>query len=44
MWIFPEGTRNKSEDPADLMEFREGSLKIAEKRLPGYPRSDHRYR
>ena len=31
MWIFPEGTRNKSEDPADLMEFREGSLKIAEK-------------
>ena len=30
-WIFPEGTRNKSEDPADLMEFREGSLKIAEK-------------
>ena len=29
MWIFPEGT--KSEDPADLMEFREGSLKIAEK-------------
>ena len=29
--IFPEGTRNKSEDPADLMEFREGSLKIAEK-------------
>ena len=31
MWIFPEGTRNKSEDPADLMEFHEGSLKIAEK-------------
>lgn len=29
--IFPEGTRNKSEDPADLMEFHEGSLKIAEK-------------
>ena len=31
LWIFPEGTRNKSEDPADLMEFHEGSLKIAEK-------------
>ena len=31
MCIFPEGTRNKSEDPADLMEFHEGSLKIAEK-------------
>ena len=31
MWIFPEGTRNNSEDPADLMEFHEGSLKIAEK-------------
>ena len=31
MWIFPEGTRNKSEDPADLMEFHEGSLKIAVK-------------
>ena len=31
MWIFPEGTRNESKDPADLMEFHEGSLKIAEK-------------
>ena len=28
MWIFPEGTRNESED---MMQFREGSLKIAEK-------------
>ena len=31
VWIFPEGTRNESKDPADLMEFHEGSLKIAEK-------------
>ena len=31
MWIFPEGTRNESKDLADLMEFHEGSLKIAEK-------------
>lgn len=29
--IFPEGTRNRSEDEADLMPFREGSLKMAEK-------------
>lgn len=31
MWIFPEGTRNKAEDELDLMLFKEGSLKIAEK-------------
>jgi 1-acyl-sn-glycerol-3-phosphate acyltransferase len=31
VWIFPEGTRNESKDPLDLMQFREGSLKIAEK-------------
>lgn len=28
VWIFPEGTRNKGEE---LMEFKEGSMKIAEK-------------
>lgn len=31
VWIFPEGTRNKQEDPMDLLPFKEGSLKIAEK-------------
>ena len=31
MWIFPEGTRNKAEEELDLMPFKEGSLKIAEK-------------
>ncbi|MBP3925953.1 MAG: 1-acyl-sn-glycerol-3-phosphate acyltransferase [Clostridium sp.] len=31
MWIFPEGTRNESEDILELMPFKEGSLKIAEK-------------
>lgn len=31
VWIFPEGTRNESGDPLELMQFREGSLKIAEK-------------
>ena len=31
IWIFPEGTRNTEEDPALLMEFKEGSMKIAEK-------------
>ena len=29
--IYPEGTRNESEDPKDLMPFHEGSLKIAQK-------------
>ena len=31
MWIFPEGTRCKAEDPTELLNFKEGSLKIAEK-------------
>jgi 1-acyl-sn-glycerol-3-phosphate acyltransferase len=31
VWIFPEGTRNKNENPLDLLSFKEGSLKIAEK-------------
>ena len=31
IWIFPEGTRNDAEDYLDLMPFKEGSLKIAEK-------------
>lgn len=31
MWIFPEGTRCKAEDPTELLTFKEGSLKIAEK-------------
>ena len=29
--IFPEGTRNRNENEADLLPFKEGSLKIAEK-------------
>lgn len=31
IWIFPEGTRNKNSNAADLLPFKEGSLKIAEK-------------
>lgn len=31
VWIFPEGTRNRNKDPKDLLPFKEGSLKIAEK-------------
>jgi 1-acyl-sn-glycerol-3-phosphate acyltransferase len=31
VWIFPEGTRNREESPLDLIPFKEGSLKIAEK-------------
>lgn len=31
IWIFPEGTRSTSDDPAGLLPFKEGSLKIAEK-------------
>ncbi len=31
LWIFPEGTRNENEDPMELLPFKEGSLKIAEK-------------
>ncbi len=31
VWIFPEGTRNGQENPVDLLPFKEGSIKIAEK-------------
>lgn len=31
IWIFPEGTRNEHEDILELLPFKEGSLKIAEK-------------
>lgn len=31
MWIFPEGTRCKSDDSNELLEFKAGSFKIAEK-------------
>lgn len=31
MCIFPEGTRNKSEDPTNLLPFKSGSFKMAEK-------------
>lgn len=31
IWIFPEGTRNRNEDILDMLPFKEGSLKIAEK-------------
>ena len=31
MWIFPEGTRCKSKDQNELLEFKSGSFKIAEK-------------
>ena len=31
VWIFPEGTRNRNSDPKELLPFKEGSLKIAEK-------------
>lgn len=31
VWIFPEGTRNENEDIMDMLPFKEGSLKIAEK-------------
>ncbi|ADL03085.1 lysophospholipid acyltransferase family protein [Lacrimispora saccharolytica] len=31
VWIFPEGTRNREENPLDLLPFKEGSIKIAEK-------------
>ena len=31
VWIFPEGTRNRNDDPKELLPFKEGSLKIAEK-------------
>lgn len=31
IWIFPEGTRNRADDLLELLPFKEGSLKIAEK-------------
>jgi len=31
VWICPEGTRNKNNDNENLLEFKEGSLKMAEK-------------
>lgn len=31
VWIFPEGTRNESPDVLNMLPFKEGSLKIAEK-------------
>ena len=31
VWIFPEGTRNTNGDVTELLPFKEGSLKIAEK-------------
>lgn len=31
IWIFPEGTRNRSEDILEMLPFKEGSIKIAEK-------------
>ena len=31
IWIFPEGTRNPNEDITELLPFKDGSLKIAEK-------------
>lgn len=31
IWIFPEGTRNRGKDVLEMLPFKEGSLKIAEK-------------
>lgn len=31
IWIYPEGTRSKGADPTELLPFKEGSFKIAEK-------------
>lgn len=31
IWIYPEGTRSVGEDEAELLPFKEGSFKIAEK-------------
>ena len=39
--IYPEGTRNRSENGYELLEFKEGSLKIAEKaRCPVIPMAE----
>ncbi len=43
MCIFPEGTRNKNQDECELMPFKEGSLKLAEKSgAPIVPVAIHR--
>ena len=43
MCIFPEGTRNKTDDL--MLPFKEGSFKIAEKEwLSDYPDGDHELR
>lgn len=31
VWVFPEGTRCKNENPLELLEFKQGAFKIAEK-------------
>ena len=31
IWIFPEGTRSRGEDELDMLPFKEGSLKMAQK-------------
>lgn len=31
IWLCPEGTRNKNKDPLELLEFKSGAFKIAEK-------------
>ena len=31
VWVFPEGTRNKSDDPTELLPFKAGVFKIPEK-------------
>ena len=31
IWVCPEGTRNRNPDPVSLLEFHEGSFKIAER-------------
>ncbi len=31
IWIFPEGTRNQNQKETELLPFKEGSMKIAEK-------------
>ena len=31
MWVFPEGTRCKNENPLELLEFKQGAFKIPEK-------------